>query len=171
MFDEAVPPSLFAIARAQHLARRIGEEKREDILSAQLVPGMFNCGLQLRTVGIFALRSTFTLLGHDWPKDMLCDGFPDGSQGLIQRLDLAAQQIGSLIRADFAGAETREITHQAGDVMITQPGDIYLRLFALPNLWFHLSMAYAIARQQGLPIGKADFDGWHAYAPDFQFVS
>lgn len=171
MYAEAAIPSLYAITRAQHLARRIGEEGREDILTIQLAPGMFNCQTQLRTVGIFALRSTFTLLGRDWPQDMLKVGFPDGAEGVVRRLEMAARQIAELPREDFDGAETRQITHRAGQAMVTQQGDAYLRLFALPNLWFHLSMAYAIARQSGLPIGKGDYDGWHAYAPDFRFVS
>ena len=87
MYAEAVPPACHAIHRAQHLTRRIGEAGREDILTARLVPGMFDCGTQIETVGIFALRSTFTLIGRDWPRDMLGDGFPSGVDGLSRRLD------------------------------------------------------------------------------------
>ena len=77
----------------------------------------------------------------------------------------------ALTDADFEGAATRQITHVAGDARLEQTGADYLRLFALPNLWFHLSMAFAIARRSGLPVGKADYDGWHQYAPGFSFVS
>lgn len=35
----------------------------------------------------------------------------------------------------------------------------YLLSFALPNFYFHASMAYAILRQQGVNIGKRDFLG------------
>jgi hypothetical protein len=35
----------------------------------------------------------------------------------------------------------------------------YLLSFALPNFFFHASMAYAILRHQGLPVGKMDFLG------------
>jgi hypothetical protein len=38
-----------------------------------------------------------------------------------------------------------------------------LQQYALPNFFFHLSMVYALLRQQGLPLSKADFDGWHVY--------
>lgn len=171
LYAEAVIPALYAITRAKHLARKIAEARREDILEAQLVPGMFNCRTQLRTVGIFALRSTFTLIGRDWPHDMLGEGFAEGVEGLVARLELAERQINELPEAAFADAGTRQITHKAGQAFVTQPGDLYLRLFALPNLWFHLSMAYAIARREGLEIGKGDYDGWHSYAPEFRFVS
>ena len=171
MHAEAVTPSLHAIERALHILERIRAAGREDILDAQLSPGMFNGGTQLRTVGIFGLRSTFMLTGRDWPKDMLGKGFADGPEGLSERLRLASAQIGALSPEDFEGAATRTITHKAGDAVLAQQGDVYLRLFALPNLWFHLSMAYAIARAEGLDLGKGDFDGWHSYAPGFSFVT
>ena len=38
-------------------------------------------------------------------------------------------------------------------------GQGYVTSFALPNLFFHASMAYAILRASGVPIGKADWLG------------
>ena len=169
MFSEAVPPSLQAIDRARHLLDRIGSEA-PDVLTAALAPDMFDCGTQLRTVGIFALRCTYPLCGQEWPKAMIGQDFPEGPAGLDARLALAADQVRVLTPDDFSGAATRKVAHIAGDAHLMQTGAAYLRLFALPNLWFHLSMAFAIARQAGLPIGKADYDGWHAYAPGFSFV-
>ncbi|AZQ68530.1 DUF1993 family protein [Silicimonas algicola] len=168
-YGEAVTPALVAIGRALHLLARTTEAGREDLLSRSLAPGMFDCGTQLRTVGIFALRSTFTLLGRDWPRDIVQGGFADGAEGLEARLRLAAEQVRSLDPADFTGAFGRTVDHIAGDAALSQDGDVYLRLFALPNLWFHLSMAFAILRAEGLDVGKSDFDGWHSYAPGFSF--
>lgn len=37
------------------------------------------------------------------------------------------------------------------------------------NFFFHYSMVYAIARQAGVPVGKADFDGYHLYPHGFSF--
>ena len=170
MHDEAVSPSLQAIDRARHLLARIVREDAS-VLDAALAPDMFDCGEQLRTVGIFALRATFPLCGKDWPKDMLGKDFPAGPEGLDARLAKAEGQVRALTDAHFEGSATRQITHIAGDARLEQIGTDYLRLFALPNLWFHLSMAFAIARRFGLPVGKADYDGWHQYAPGFSFVS
>ena len=169
MYAESVTPALYGIERALHLLGRIRDAGREELLGESLAPGMFDCGMQLRTVGIFALRSTFPLVGRDWPRDMLGDGFPKGAEGIDARLRLAASQIEALAPTDFEGAQDRTIRHKAGEAMLSQPGEFYLRLFALPNLWFHLSMAFAVARAGGLEIGKADFDGWHQYAPGFRF--
>ena len=58
---------------------------------------------------------------------------------------------------------------RAGFADIVLPADEYLNLYILPNFYFHFGMAYAIARSQGAPLGKGDFDGSHSYAPGFSF--
>ena len=35
----------------------------------------------------------------------------------------------------------------------------FLLTFSMPNFYFHAASAYAILRNQGLPIGKMDFLG------------
>ena len=38
-------------------------------------------------------------------------------------------------------------------------GDRFLTEFALPNFFFHLTLAYAILRHEGVPLEKGDFMG------------
>lgn len=38
-------------------------------------------------------------------------------------------------------------------------GDRFLTEFALPNFFFHLTLAYAILRREGVPLEKVDFMG------------
>ena len=38
-------------------------------------------------------------------------------------------------------------------------GQQFLLEFALPNVFFHYSMAYAILRENGVSLGKSDFLG------------
>ena len=167
IYDDALAPARRALDRANHLLDRIAGSGREaELLTAQLAPGMFDCAAQLQTVPIFALRATFPLAGQAWPRGTFDADLP----GLRDRIAWAQVQLDGLAPADFEGAETRLITHRAGDADLTQSGADYLTLFALPNLWFHLSMAFAILRAEGLDIGKADFDGWHFYEKGFQFV-
>lgn len=37
------------------------------------------------------------------------------------------------------------------------PGRTFVSEFLLPNLYFHISMVYAILRSRGAPLGKADY--------------
>ena len=45
----------------------------------------------------------------------------------------------------------------SGDISFT--GQSYVLTFAIPNFFFHVTMAYALLRQQGVPIGKRDYLG------------
>lgn len=164
MFAEAVPPALRALDRARHLAQTIRRAGRDDILTARLAPNMFDCRTQLRITAGFALRATFPLTAKAAPDT------ETGPRDIESFIAWAGTHVSELAPDDFEGAQSRLVIHRAGDADLTQTGADYLRLFALPNLWFHLSMAYAIARREGLAIGKADFDGWHAYAPGFSFT-
>ena len=38
-------------------------------------------------------------------------------------------------------------------------GDRFLIEFALPNFFFHLTLAYAILRKEGVPLEKSDYMG------------
>ena len=73
-----------------------------------------------------------------------------------------AKAIAFLQAASPDGFEGRE---DAPDVLTTPSGDIpltgsnYVHGFAIPNFFFHLSMAYALLRMKGVPLGKLDFLG------------
>ena len=160
LYTAAVSSAEQALRQAGHLLDKVEATGAPlPLLSATLTPGMLNCAAQLRTIAGFALRATFPLTARAVSPARFEDDLP----GLRAWLAFAQAQIETLETADFAGAEMREITHRAGEAALTQDGATYLYLFALPNLWFHLGMAYAILRAQGLPVGKADFDGWHIY--------
>jgi uncharacterized protein len=73
-----------------------------------------------------------------------------------------SQAIAFLQAASASGFEGRE---DAKVVLITPSGDIpftgstYVHGFAIPNFYFHISMAYALLRMKGVPLGKLDFLG------------
>ena len=41
----------------------------------------------------------------------------------------------------------------------TFQGQFYLFNYTIPNLYFHITAAYAILRHNGVPIGKKDYLG------------
>ena len=57
------------------------------------------------------------------------------------------------------GSETRSVTIKLPNRTLTPTGLEYLTTFALPNFYFHLSIAYALLRESGVEIGKGDFLG------------
>ena len=127
---------------------------------------MFTGAQQVATATGFALRVAFPLAGREVPK------LPDPGMdriGLGRLIVAARQELQGLDPADFAEAASRPIRHRAGFAELDQTGADFLHLFGMPNFLFHATMAFAVLRQQGLPIGKADFDGQHDYPPGFRF--
>lgn len=61
------------------------------------------------------------------------------------------------------------IDDMAGPVSVQLPAGEFLDKFAFPNFYFHISMVYAIARANKIPLSKGDFDGIHQYPVGFSF--
>jgi len=57
------------------------------------------------------------------------------------------------------GAESREIVLQFPQTTLKFNGINYLTNFVLPNFFFHMTMAYALLRKNGVDLGKRDFLG------------
>ena len=72
----------------------------------------------------------------------------------------ALEYIGAVPVSAFEGAETRSIvvpTRAYGELRFSGKGDLFE--FVLPNVHFHSSIAYALLRHAGVPLGKQDFLG------------
>jgi hypothetical protein len=147
------------VAAAQAHARRQGLPEAA-LLDARLAPDMMAFGAQVATAAQFALRTSCPLAGRPvpaWP------GVPDGLDALAAQVMHARQAVEAMPPAEFDGAERLTLHERAGAAPVSLPALAFVTTFALPNFFFHLSSAYAILRQQGVPIGKGDFDGWHVY--------
>ena len=75
---------------------------------------------------------------------------------LQKRIDATLAFIGAVTEKDFEGAEDRKVTlpYFPGKYMT---GAEYALEYALPNFLFHVTVAYAIVRKNGVPVGKADY--------------
>lgn len=112
------------------------------------------------TAAGFALRVACPLAGREVP------GLP---AALGPRLAVARATLGAMRPEEFAGAEARVIAHRAGFADLEQGGAEFLHLYGMPNFLFHVTMGYAALRAAGVPLGKGDFDGLHAYPVGFSF--
>ncbi|KAK6524681.1 hypothetical protein TWF281_011582 [Arthrobotrys megalospora] len=57
----------------------------------------------------------------------------------------------------FEGQETAEVVMQTRGTERKFTGQSYVQTFAVPNFYFHVTTAYAILRNNGVPIGKMDY--------------
>lgn len=67
--------------------------------------------------------------------------------------------IASVPRDAVDGQESKAVVVRFPGGEMTFEGRSYLTGFALPNFYFHMTTAYALLRQAGVPLGKRDFLG------------
>lgn len=163
-YTASVPVFGHYLDRAEALVKKAGHEP--ELLQARLAPDMFTAGEQFATAAGFALRISCPLAGQPVPE------FPDigmNRDGLIGRIGFAKDALSDLKPADFTDADSRTYEHLAGFAQLEQTASDFLHLFGMPNFLFHLTMGFAILRQNGVEIGKADYDALHDYPHGFRF--
>ncbi|MBP8063370.1 MAG: DUF1993 domain-containing protein [Brevundimonas sp.] len=126
------------------------------IMEARLAPDMKPFPDQIRMASFSARSCIARLTGQAWPKT-------DDSEATLAELKATVALSIAFIEATdpsaFEGGETRRVELRFPGVELDFEGQGYLTSFALPNFYFHLSMAYAILRHLGVPLGKRDFLG------------
>lgn len=150
------------LGRIEHLLQRIPD----DCLDASLAPDMLNLAEHLRTAIQFSLRILCPLMHRELP-DFEARQLSRAS--LQHQLEQTRQYISALPIWSEADSQQR-IRERAGFADLEFSAADFVDLYGLPNFYFHLSMVYAIARAQGVPLSKGDFDGWHRYPQGFSFV-
>ena len=79
--------------------------------------------------------------------------FPELKVRIQKTLDYLAKVPASALD----GTEDKDITFPTGGSTRTMKAEAYLKHWALPNFFFHVTMAYAILRHNGVELGKSDY--------------
>ncbi|MEL6609778.1 MAG: DUF1993 family protein [Pseudomonadota bacterium] len=124
----------------------------DTVLCRRLAPDMDEAGFHLAVAMRFAARAVAPMEAPDIPSEY--------TQAALRTY---ADDIAGFRAGRTTGDLTGPVHHVAGEAELTQDPQDFLLRFALPNMIFHLSVAYAVARSAGVPLGKADFDGLHVY--------
>jgi len=78
---------------------------------------------------------------------------------LRARIAKTIDYVESVPAEEIDGTEERTITLQAPGRTFEFSGEAFLKIFALPNFFFHCTMTYALLRQGGVELGKMDYLG------------
>ena len=127
------------------------------LITAQLAPDMLNLAGQVQRASDTSKLSGQRLSGVASPP------MPDTETTFAEldaRLQRAIDYLLSVPAAAFEGAEDRAVTMPTranGDLHFDGRG--YLLSFVVPNVYFHCTIAYALLRHAGVPLGKMDYVG------------
>ena len=77
---------------------------------------------------------------------------------LMLRIQKTLDWLKTVPASALDGTEQKSITFPVGkDKTRTMTGEDYLKHWAIPNVFFHVTTAYAILRHNGVDVGKSDF--------------
>lgn len=126
------------------------------LLGARLAPDMLPFTKQVQIACDSAKFAVARLSGVDAPKfDDTEVSFTD----LRLRIASTLEYIRSVPAAKIDGTENKDIVVPRRDGSMTLKGEVYLKHYSLPNLYFHVMTAYALLRHNGVDLGKGDFLG------------
>jgi hypothetical protein len=162
------PTRLFIhyLGRLRDLLARV-DASDSAILDRRLHPDMAPLLQQARSAIGFTLRASCPLAGRDI---VSFSAGPTTLPNILGELDATVAYLAALPDAAFDDGAAAHVATTAGFAGLALPAPDYYLMYAVPNFFFHYTMVYAIARQAGVAIGKADFDGYHAYPPGFSFA-
>jgi uncharacterized protein len=126
------------------------------LLNSRLYPDMLPLAKQVQIASDIARRGVARLAGLDAPK--IEDNEVSFAE-LIDRLKQVTAYLAEFNSAQIDGSEARSITLPVGKETMNFEGLPYLLYFILPNVYFHVTTAYAILRHSGVEIGKKDYLG------------
>ena len=123
----------------------------------RLAPDMLPFARQIQMASDTAKLCVARVAGVEAPKWADDEASLDELRARIRK---TIEYVQSIPAAKIDGAEDREVVMPIGpDRSMTFTGESYLTGFALPNFFFHVSMAYALLRQGGVALGKMDYLG------------
>ncbi len=141
-------------------------DRAETLLAARLAPDMFPLAAQVCFAAFQAQEAVFRLRGErvpEWLDAIAAEGRNAGNApGTIadakKRIDTALSFLADVSDDGLDSGATLPIAIELpGGMTFDMTGEQYARDWALPQFYFHVITAYAILRNQGIEIGKADY--------------
>ena len=157
MSQASIPLFIRALHNLSEILKKAeGHSDAGSFVEARLAPDMLTLAGQIQRASDAAKGCAARLSGTEAPS------FPDNEKSfaeLQERIKKTVDYLKSIPSSSIDGSEERAIAFKAGKNEYNFTGLQYLQGFAIPNFFFHVTVAYAILRHKGVQLGKMDFLG------------
>lgn len=161
MYSASVPTFQHMLRNLSHILDKgaaDAEARKYDpavIMSYRLAPDMLPFTRQILIACDAAKNGVARISGVEAPK------FEDNEASfpeLKARIQKTLDYLATVKPESMDGTEDKDITFPVGrDKTRTMTAEAYLKHWALPNFFFHITTAYAILRHNGVQLGKSDY--------------
>ncbi len=162
MYEASIPMFLHSLKSLRAIlekgaAHAAAKKFDFDVLAnSRLFPDMLPLVRQIQIASDAAKGAAARLSGIDPPRfEDTEKTFPE----LIARIDKTIDFLSGIKPEQLEGSEERTITLKVRNNTFEFLGLQFLRHWAIPNFFFHVTTAYDILRHNGVEIGKADYLG------------
>jgi uncharacterized protein len=154
VFTTALTNLLYCLDKAEANAT-LRKFSPDVFCTLRLAPDMLPFTSQIRIACDAAKNGTARLAAIEAPK------FEDNESTFAELKARVAKTLAWLATvqpSQIDGREAIDITFPVGrEATRTLSGEAYLKHWAMPNVFFHVTTAYALLRQAGVDLGKADY--------------
>ena len=126
------------------------------LLNGRLAPDMKPLIYQVQSASDYVKGGAAWLSGQKAPRYEDNERSIDELRGRIRKTIAFVE---SVKEESYEGADKRKVTLSFGPAGKVLVGKDYLLQMVVPNVYFHVSMAYAILRHHGVDVAKMDFLG------------
>lgn len=161
MSSASVPVFRTMLGNLSHIldkAQAHAEARKFDpsaLLQYRLAPDMLSFTRQIQIACDTAKNGVARISGVEAPK---IEDTESTFSELKARIQKTLDYLATVPADRLDGTEQKDITFSVGrETTRTMKGEAYLKHWALPNFFFHVTTAYAILRHNGVELGKADY--------------
>ena len=154
IYDATVPSLIHMLGSLSNVLSKGDAHGGIDPNEARLAPDMLPLKNQVYIATDGAKGCGARLAGVEIPKfEDVETSFPE----LKARVAKTIAFLKTLDRKSFAGAENKDIVLKFPNATLEYKGGDYVNKFVLPNVYFHITIAYGILRNLGVKLGKPDY--------------
>ena len=156
LYDATIPPMIHMLGSLSSILAKGEAHGGIDPNEARLAPDMLPLKAQVTIASDTAKGAGARLAGVEIPK------FEDTETTFAElkaRVAKTVDFLKSLDKKAFDGAGERQIVLKFPKNTFEFTGVDYANKFVLPNVYFHITAAYAILRNRGVALGKSDYLG------------
>jgi hypothetical protein len=155
LYDATISMAIGALkSLSQILSRAEDHPDSSSLLTARLIDDMKPLSFQVHYATFQAQSLAAKLSGREYtkPEDDL-----DTYEKMQARIQQALEALKETDRETVDGRAEMITQVARSDHVMEVPVKSVATLVNMPNIYFHVSMAYAILRKEGVPLGKRDW--------------
>ncbi|MEM7780427.1 MAG: DUF1993 domain-containing protein [Pseudomonadota bacterium] len=136
------------------LAKAVADERGDALLQSRLAEDMHPLSTQIRFLCNMVGEAIERVAGITF---ISTEEDPATIDEAVIRIGSTLEQLDEWEKLDFAADDAAQELAIPNGMVFDMTTITYVRDWSVPQFYFHISMAYAILRQEGLDVGKADF--------------